>query len=227
MKATYLLIGCLCASANLASTAYGDTTLYLQSTFVGEMNPRWALGFTFPTPTDLLNNYDHIQAVFNAPSGYAFSISGGVVTTYIVYGDPSNNTRADSLFEGSTINFVPGMAGPTTYGSGGVDENDNIFDRGYPKYPAGYERRNNVVDQNLQFDGPAEFTSFTLQWKVDPNPDYPNLTLAPFASAGFAGPYSTFSFVPIPEPNIAALALLGVTAFAVLRARRTPGCRAR
>ena len=226
MKTTYLLVVCFCASANLASTAFGDTTLYIQSTsavigrgpndYLGDVN------CTFPSPTDLLNNYDHVQAVFNAPSGYAFSNSGGEVVAYIVYGYPSDETAAD-LFENSTITFA-GMASPITYGAGSVEENDNVYYTGRPVDPG---RRHIVVDQELQFGGPVEFTSFTLQWKVDPDPDYPNLSLASFYSAGFVALSSPFSLVPIPEPSITALALLGVTMFAGLRARRTPGCRGR
>jgi hypothetical protein len=214
MKTTSLLIGCLCASASLASTAFGDTTLYIQSTSAGIGS--LGVNFAFPTPADLLNNYDHIQAVFNAPSGYAFSTSGGVFVAAIMYHGPYDTTytHTDDLFESSTINFVPGMASPTTYSSGEVDENDNAFARGYPEYPAGHERRNILVTQQFQFDGPVEFTSLTMQLKVDPNPDYPNLSLAPFGSGGFVGVGSQISFVPIPEPSIAALALLGASATA-------------
>jgi hypothetical protein len=219
-----LLIGCICTAVSLASTAFGDTTLYIQSTSAGiGKGPNHYAGdvnCTLPTPTDLLNNYNHVQVVFNAPSGYAFRHGGGDVVAYVVYGFPMDEDAVD-LFENSTITFT-GTASPITFGKSDVTENDNVYNSGSPVDPG---RRHIVVDQVLSFGGPVEFTSFTLQWKVDPDPNYPNLSLANFYSAGFVAFSSPFSIVPIPEPSVAALALLGVTGFGVLRARRTPGCR--
>ena len=215
MKAAYLLIGCLCAAANVASTAFGDTTLYIQSTSaqLGVFEMESAVIFTFPTPTDALNNYGHIQAVFNAPAGYAFRFSGGEFSAAIEYGRPSTSDDAtDSLFENSTIEFVPGMASSIIYYSPTVYANDSVYYRGYPVDPGCWHV---APDQEFQLGGPVEFTSLTLQWKVETD----CTSLAPFGVGLFVA--DGFSFVPIPEPSIAALALLGACATAWrLRSRR-------
>jgi hypothetical protein len=210
MKTTYLLIGCLCAPASLALTAYGDTTLYIPSSSVtiGYYMAAPAVNFTFPTPPDVLN-FDHIQVAFNAPAGYAFRFSGGEFHAAIEYGRPhTENSATDSLFENSTIDFVPGMANSIAYDGGPTVYENNAGPPPNLIYPGFLHV---AVDQGFLLGG-AEFTSLTLQWQVDTG--YANTSLAPFGVGLFVPNAGSFTFVPIPEPSVAALALLGACATA-------------
>jgi hypothetical protein len=202
-----LLIGFLCASANLTSTAFGDTTLYIQSSSVTMSTAgRYSRAdFIFPTPTDPLNAYDHIQAVFNAPPGYAFQISQSALSCYICYGIPHEPQASPWPLEGSIFTVLPGSGGPIT------------FLRGNPQPVWSLFGENIETCQQYGFDLiPTTFTSLALQWPGSTGKGGPHL--APFESACFISDndYSplNLTLIPIPEPSIAALALLGVCATA-------------
>ena len=182
-----------------ASSAFGQgSTLVIQSTSasVGVWMAESTVNFTFPTPTGV-SSYDHIQAVFNAPAGYAFKFSGGEFHALICYGQPLN-ARADSLFESSSIDFVTGMDSSINCTGPTIEESNVGANRGDPS-----GLLNIGVDQGFVVSD-SEFTSVTLQWQR--NLDY---ELAPFSVGIFAGIFSIVP-LPVPEPSVFGLLLMGV-----------------
>jgi hypothetical protein len=204
MKTASLLIGCLYVAVSVTSSALGQGTLDLYPTSItlGYQGDFFTgASYVFPTPTGTMNDYDYYQVHFNAPTGYAFRYTPdgvGAVVAEVIYGDTSG-AQPSGIAWGNVI--CPGLQ--CTGGSGTV-----VVHGSYP---------NDVFSYNLNavFTGnvSVEFTSCSIAWQ--PHHDHPigfpisQFTSATLRTAGEPGEIGVLTLVPIPEPSLAALALLG------------------
>ena len=199
-----LLLGCLCA----ALTAHGQgTTLLISPSSVdltiGPYVDRAT--FTFPTPSVSLANYGGASVTFSAPAGYAWRFDPSMASgleCYIAYGAQLSGVHGGTPY---TFDFVPGMESTIMTSPSDLTAWDSETSFGF--------------DQVFHFAGIAEFTGFTVTTGHSVTQDeYDRQTpMSPFDHAYLNGSSGNLNggltLVPIPEPSVAALAVLGAATF--------------
>ena len=213
LKSCFLSALGLFALTTLSAHGQG-TTLFISSSSVDLTTAPYQdhADFTFPTPSVSLANYGLIQVTFNAPSGYAWrfdpAMSSSGLECYEKYG-PVDTGNGGTPY---SFNFVPGM------------ENTVTTPSVVPLWqsPTGFG-----FDYTFQFAGPVEFSgvTVTLYHGVSLSDYEAQAPLGQFSQAFLDGQIQgggpSLTLVPIPEPSVSALAVLGLGIAGYRRFRAT------
>jgi hypothetical protein len=213
-KSCLVAAGWCCASL----AAYAQSTLILTPSSldltVGPYQDR--ANFVFPTPAVSLVNYNAVEVKFSAPEGYAWRFDPTrtpTLTFSIWYGSTDHRTP---VYGGApwSIDYVPGMSGTAT-----ANNNASVIDS--VEGDLGFE-------YSWTFDRIVEFTSFNVTTPCSATLDaYQRQTpLSTFSGAYMDGSMGQLSggltLILVPEPSIAAFAMLGGLMFIVAKGNR-PG----
>ena len=209
LKSCFLSALGLFALTTLSAHGQG-TTLFIPSSSVNlTIGPyQDQAHFTFSTPSISLANYGAVAATFSAPSGYAWRFDPALASgleCYIAFG--AQPARNGTVAVPCSFNFVPGMEGIVTWPA--RDQTDWAWDS-----ETGFG-----FDLRPSFDRAVEFTDCTVTMAYGVTQDEYNrqAPLDHFSLAYLNGSSGNLNggltLVLIPEPSVAALAVLAAVVF--------------